>query len=80
MGDELRGRPEAELRERAAGAVRIAHALDHDGVGDLRVDTDGREVAELADMVRAEAGGRPEKVRGFDGLGPRFIAGAESAW
>jgi adenylylsulfate kinase-like enzyme len=71
MGDALRGRPEAELRERAAEAVRIAGTLDHDGVGDLCVDTDGREVAEIADMVRARAGGWPEK-RGL-------VAGAEPA-
>ena len=59
MGDELRGLPEAELRVRATAAARIADALDHTGIGDLRIDTDGREVAELADMVRAEAGDWP---------------------
>jgi hypothetical protein len=61
-GDELRGRPEAELRRRAAEAAQIADALDHAGIGDLCVDTDGREVAELADLVRAEAGDWPSRA------------------
>jgi hypothetical protein len=51
------GRPEAELRRRAAEAALIADALDHAGIGDVCVDTDGREVAQLADLVRAAAGG-----------------------
>jgi adenylylsulfate kinase-like enzyme len=59
MGDELRGLPDVELRGRAAEAAQIADALHHAGIGDLCVDTDGREVAELADFVRAEAGGWP---------------------
>jgi hypothetical protein len=61
-GDELRGRPAAELRRRAAAATRIADALDHAGIGDFCVDTDGREVAELADLVRAAAGGWPSRA------------------
>jgi hypothetical protein len=40
-GDEMRGRPEAELRGRIAEASRIADALDHASVGGLCVDTDG---------------------------------------
>ena len=59
MGDSLRGRTEAQLREPIAAAIRIADALDHAGIGDLCVDTDGRDVAALADIVRAEAGGWP---------------------
>jgi hypothetical protein len=58
-GDEMRGRPEAELRGRIAEASRIADALDHASVGGVCVDTDGRQVAELADLVRAVAGGWP---------------------
>jgi hypothetical protein len=60
MGDALRGRPEAELRQRAATAARTADALDHTGIGDLCIDTDGREVAQLADIVRAAAGDWPK--------------------
>lgn len=59
MGDALCGRTEAQLRERTAAAAKIADALDSAGIGDLCVDTDGREVAALADIVRAEAGGWP---------------------
>ena len=64
MGDELRGRTEAQLCERAVAAARIADALDRAGLGDLGIDTDGREVAELADIVRAEAGGWPSLPAG----------------
>jgi hypothetical protein len=88
-GDELRGRPAAELRRRAAETAQIADALDHAGIGDLCVDTDGRQVAELADLVRAEAGSWPSRalppsrpparqpVRAReDARGRRFIEGA----
>jgi hypothetical protein len=61
-GDELRGRSEAALRRRVVEAAQIADALDHAGIGDVSVDTDGREVAELADLVRAEAGGWPSQA------------------
>jgi adenylylsulfate kinase-like enzyme len=64
-GDELRGRPEPELHRRATEAARIAAALDHAGIGDLCVDTDGREVAELADLVRAKAGDWPRQPAAF---------------
>jgi adenylylsulfate kinase-like enzyme len=58
-GDDLRGLPEPALRERATRAVQIAAALDRAAVGDLCVDTDGREVGDLADLVRARLGGWP---------------------
>ncbi|GIF51537.1 adenylylsulfate kinase-like enzyme [Asanoa ferruginea] len=58
-GDELRGRPPEELHRRAAQAVEVAAALDRADIGDLRVDTDGREVADLADLVRDRLGGWP---------------------
>jgi adenylylsulfate kinase-like enzyme len=89
MGDELRGRPATELRRRAAQAAQIADALDHAGIGNLWVDTDGREVADLADLVRAEAGGWPSRTLSAsqapglqpvpapeDARDPRFIEGA----
>jgi len=59
MGDELRGLPEAELHRRATAAAGIAGALEHSGIGDLVVDTDAREVGELADLIRDKAGGWP---------------------
>ena len=58
-GDELRDRPPRELHQRTAEAVRVAAALDHAAIGDLCVDTDGRDVADLADLVRARLGGWP---------------------
>jgi len=58
-GDELRGRSETALRRRVAEAAQIADALDHAGIGDIHVDTDGRDVTDLAELVRAEAGGWP---------------------
>jgi adenylylsulfate kinase-like enzyme len=61
-GDDLRGRPEATLRRRAAETVRTADELDRSGIGDLCVDTDERDVAELAGLVRAEAGDWPSRA------------------
>jgi adenylylsulfate kinase-like enzyme len=61
-GDELRGLPEAQLRRRAAQATQIADALEHASIGNLRVDTDTREIAELADLVRTEAGSWPSRA------------------
>jgi hypothetical protein len=50
LGDELRGLPTGELR-------RIAERVAREpGVGDVCVDTDGRSVAEVADLVIARAG------------------------
>jgi len=47
-GDPLRGRPAAHLRQIADRAAAEAEALDRAGLGDVRVDTDGRPVAEIA--------------------------------
>jgi hypothetical protein len=58
-GDALRGRPEAELHRRAAEAAELAELLDHTAFAHFQVDTDGRAVDELADLVRAGAGGWP---------------------
>lgn len=78
-------------RFRAAGAAeaaQIADALDHASIGNLWVDTDGREVAELADLVRAEAAGWSSRALSAsqapglqpvpapeDARDPRFIEG-----
>jgi predicted ABC-type ATPase/gluconate kinase len=58
VGDDFRGRPEAELRRRAEEAVRTGHALDRSRLGDVAVDTDGRQVADLAASLAARLGPR----------------------
>jgi hypothetical protein len=50
-GDPLIGQPEAHLRLVAAEAAAQAEALERSGLGDLRIDTDGRTVAEIADLI-----------------------------
>jgi hypothetical protein len=50
-GDPLMGQPEARLRLVAAESAAEAEALEHSGLGGLRIDTDGRTVAEVADLV-----------------------------
>jgi hypothetical protein len=50
-GDPLIGQPEARLRLVAAESAAEAGALERSGLGDLRIDTDGRTVAEVADLV-----------------------------
>jgi hypothetical protein len=59
-GDELIGQPEARLREIADQSARIVEALD--GVGDLRVDTDGRPAQEIAaEILRRTGWPRPPR-------------------
>jgi adenylylsulfate kinase-like enzyme len=57
-GDPLIGQPEARLRLAAERAAADAEALDHSGLGDLRIDTDGLSVGEAADLAAAAAAGR----------------------
>jgi adenylylsulfate kinase-like enzyme len=53
-GDELTGQPVALLRDVADRAAVLAGALERAGVGDLRVDTDGRAAEDIArEIVRA---------------------------
>ncbi|MEZ7125082.1 hypothetical protein ACBR40_07075 [Nonomuraea sp. AD125B] len=58
-GDELRGLGPDALRRAAERAAREAEALARAGAGDLRIDTDGRSVQEVAADVRARAGNWP---------------------
>ncbi|WP_084962897.1 adenylyl-sulfate kinase [Thermoactinospora rubra] len=58
-GDELRGLAPDALDRVAARAAREAMALDRAGVGDLRVDTDGRSAQEVAAEVRLRSGDWP---------------------
>jgi hypothetical protein len=50
-GNPLIGQPEAHLRLAAERAAADAEALDHSGLGDPRIDTDGLSVGEAADLV-----------------------------
>ena len=50
-GDPLIGQSEAHLRPVAAASAAEAGALERPGLGDLRIDTDGRTPAEVADLV-----------------------------
>jgi hypothetical protein len=50
-GDPLIGQPVAHLRLVAAQSAAEAAALERSGLGDLRIDTDGRTIAEVADLV-----------------------------
>ncbi len=58
-GDELRGRSIATLTALAQTAHDNAVTLERDGLGDVRVDTDGRSVGEVSDEVTAVTGGWP---------------------
>jgi hypothetical protein len=50
-GDPLIGQPAAHQRRVAVQSAAEAEALERSGLGDLRIDTDGRTVAEVADLV-----------------------------
>ena len=58
-GDELRGLGSDALHRIAERAAHEAKALDSAAVRDLRVDTDGRSVHEIAADVRARGGNWP---------------------
>jgi hypothetical protein len=55
-GDVLRGRPAAVLAEAHAAAVVQAAALDRANLGDVRIDTNGRRVEDIAGDITARAG------------------------
>ncbi|MFG1678766.1 adenylyl-sulfate kinase [Nonomuraea sp. NPDC049269] len=57
-GDEMKGLDSAALRRVAERAADEAAALDRVKAGDLRVDTEGRSVREVAGEVRALLGDR----------------------
>ncbi|MEO3795536.1 hypothetical protein ABGB14_35470 [Nonomuraea sp. B10E15] len=58
-GDELRGLGSDSLHRIAERAAREAELLDRAGAGQLRVETDGRPVGEVAADVRVRSGGWP---------------------
>jgi adenylylsulfate kinase-like enzyme len=55
-GDELTGRPAPVLARIAERAAADAEALDRTALGDLRVDTDGRPVPDIAQEILARTG------------------------
>lgn len=54
-GDPLRGQPAGYLRQVAGQAIASAEALDRAGAGAVRIDTDGRTIAESAALIAAMA-------------------------
>ncbi len=59
-GNELKGRSAAFLGRFTERAIADADDLEHAKLDALRVDTDGRSVADLAATVRTRAGGWPD--------------------
>ena len=50
-GDELKGQPPVHLQQVAEQAVRDADRLRHAQIGDLCVETDGRSVEDVAQLI-----------------------------
>ncbi|GAA3607473.1 hypothetical protein GCM10022419_110480 [Nonomuraea rosea] len=50
-GDELKGLDPAALHRVAERAAADAAALDREGAGDVRIDTDGRSIQEVAEHI-----------------------------
>jgi len=59
-GDPLRGQPTATLHRIADQAVANADELERAAIDDVRVDTDGRTIEEVAELVCAQANGWPD--------------------
>jgi hypothetical protein len=58
-GDPMRGQPDSVQRQVAAEAATAAADLEQAGVGDHRIDTDGRTVGDVVQAVLASTGGWP---------------------
>ena len=61
-GDQIRGLAADDLGPVVEQALRESALLDRTGIGDVVVDTDGASVEEVADLVRARAGGWPRRA------------------
>jgi adenylylsulfate kinase-like enzyme len=59
-GDPLKGQPPAILNRIAAKAAANADGLERAEIGDLRIDTDGRTIEEVTQLVRTKADGWPD--------------------
>jgi hypothetical protein len=55
-GDNLAGQPPGLLRQIAAQATATAEALENEGIGNVRVDTDHRPVEDIAQEVLRRTG------------------------
>jgi broad-specificity NMP kinase len=55
-GDPLSGQPAEYLRRAADQAIADANTLEHAEVGTIRIDTDGRTIAEVADLLASATG------------------------
>jgi adenylylsulfate kinase-like enzyme len=55
-GDPLKGQPAAHLSSVADRAAAGAHALERSAIGHVRIDTDARTAAEVADAISAATG------------------------
>jgi hypothetical protein len=53
---ELRGQPAAVLARAHEAAVTQAAALEHAGIGDVRIDTSGHSVEDVADEIIKRVG------------------------
>jgi DNA polymerase III delta prime subunit len=70
-GDELRSRIVCRGRERGDGidklhrrAIRLSHELEQNDCADFCIDTEDRSIPDVAELVRARAGGWPRQVSG----------------
>jgi hypothetical protein len=54
--DPLSGQPAEYLRRVADQAIADANTLEHAEVGTIRIDTDGRTIAEVADLLASATG------------------------
>lgn len=52
-GDPLRGQPDGYLRRVADQAAADAERLERAGLGELRIDTDGRATSDATDLIEA---------------------------
>jgi adenylylsulfate kinase-like enzyme len=59
-GDPLEGQPIAILNRIVARAAASAGELERAEIGDLRIDTDGRTIEEVTQLVRTKASGWPD--------------------
>jgi hypothetical protein len=55
-GDELRGQPTAVLDRASEAAIAQAGSLERAGIGDVRVDTDGRTANDLTHEIVRSSG------------------------
>lgn len=62
-GDELKGQPAARLRHIADQATADAEVLDRASLGDLRVDTGGRSVQDIAQEILRDTGWPDRKAK-----------------